>query len=120
MPSLEPQNAQPRFCVLWIQISSRFCPCSSQRATFVITFSRTTLGFLRSVHSHTVKTRHPAAFNFTRFSASFLAFLVIFSFQNAALVFGHRNDSHSCLCHKQPCTKITARYFGKTRSGHPG
>ena len=35
--------------------------------------------------------------------------------------FGHRRVSASCVpMQKQPCTKITVRYFGKTISGVPG
>ena len=103
-----------------IQISRRFGPCWSQPATLAVTPLIRELGFLRSVHSQTVKTRHPAAFNFTILRASFLEFRVILFRQNSALVFGHRNNGHSCLCHRQPCTKITARRLGKTRSGQPG
>ena len=48
-------------------------------------------------------------------------FFSIFSLHHAVLVFGKRKCLQpSCPCQKQPFTKTTARYFGRTMSGFPG
>ena len=45
----------------------------------------------------------------------------IFSLQNSVLVAGNVDFlQFSCPCQKQPFTKITALYLGKTMSGLPG
>lgn len=54
------------------------------------------------------------------FSLSRITFRVIFSSQNARLLFGNAARAQLCPCQKQPLTNITALYFGNTRSGCPG
>jgi hypothetical protein len=95
-------------------------PDVNQPAILCITRSASCFFLPRTVHSHTIRTRHPAEFSLAIFLPSFLALRVIFLFQKSAFVLGHVNSWHSCLCHRQPWTNTTALCFGKTRSGHPG
>lgn len=85
----------------------------------------TTLSISRSdcpliAHSHIVQILHPALIRPARTARSRLRFPFILSFQNVFRVAGHLNRRHPWPCQKHPCTKTTARYFGRTRSGLPG
>ena len=71
-------------------------------------------------HSQIVATRQPFPSKAERCLRSRSLFKVIFSLQNSRLVPGHLKRWQSWPCQKQPCTKITALYFGNTRSGLPG
>jgi hypothetical protein len=101
-------------------ICARFRREESQCAILFINIERSKRRLPRTEHSQTVMTRQPVDVSLTRFFSSFIRFVWIFRRQNAALVLGHWNKGHSCPCQRQPCTKMTARYFGNTRSGHPG
>lgn len=72
-------------------------------------------------HPQIVRHRHPAF----RRAATFLLSLATFNsnlrIQNSTLLFGIPAYRHPwCRCQKQPCTKTTVRYFGRTISGFPG
>lgn len=71
-------------------------------------------------HSQTVRILHPREKISSCCSRSRCRFPDIFFFQNLALLDGHLKSGQSCPCQKHPCTRMTARYFGKTRSGLPG
>ena len=72
-------------------------------------------------HSQTTFTRHPALLSATMFRLSLATFSSNLRAQKSGLVAGVVVKRHPlCLCQKQPCTKITAPYPGKTRSGLPG
>lgn len=71
-------------------------------------------------HSQITRTRHPSLSNAATFRLSRSVFFVSLSRQNVSRVLGHLNRVQSWRCQKQPCTNITVRYFGSTRSGFPG
>lgn len=72
-------------------------------------------------HSQTIITRQPAVFNCSTAAASRATFLLNFSIQNSVLDLGVvATLQPSCRCQKQPCTKMTVRYFVRTMSGFPG
>lgn len=73
-----------------------------------------------SAHSHIVTIRHPDADSLFWVSQSRSVLRVIFSRQKLDRVLGHLNRWQPCPCQKQPCTRTTARYFGRTISGFPG
>lgn len=71
-------------------------------------------------HSHTSKTRQPAAIRWSLFRASRITLPRNFSAQNSTLVAGivaYRQPSWRCQ--KQPCTKMHALYLASTISGCP-
>ena len=75
----------------------------------------------RTPHSQTTAARHPAAASAATWLASRSWFRRSLSSQKEVRVFGKRKKGQpSCLCQKQPCTKITARRLAKTMSGFPG
>src|SRR5581483_3586393 len=96
-------------------ISHLFCGEQSQPAIRSITFGQSSWRLPRIAHSQIIKVRHPACSSFVKFFSSFAQLRVIFFRHNSELALGHLNSSHSCLCQKQPCTKMTALYFGNTR-----
>lgn len=72
-------------------------------------------------HPQIVRHRHPAFRNATAFFLSLATFNSNLRIQNSTLLFGipaYRQPR--CRCQKQPCTKTTVRYFGRTISGLPG
>lgn len=71
-------------------------------------------------HSHIVNTLHPMALNALALRVSRFRFLSNLSLQNVARVPGMRPFWQLWACQKQPWTKMTAPYFGNTRSGRPG
>jgi hypothetical protein len=71
-------------------------------------------------HSQIVRTRQSAILSCLSARRSTEQFLRILVRQKVTLVEGHLNRAHPCRCQKHPWTKITARCFGKTRSGLPG
>ena len=73
-----------------------------------------------TLHSQTVSTRQPASTSACSFAASRARLPAILATQNSVRVAGRWPRGQSCPCQKQPCTKMTARYFGNTRSGRPG
>lgn len=77
--------------------------------------------FLSSAHVQTTATRHPADSSAFRFLRSRSTFASNFETQNLVLLDGVVAYLQPlCRCQKQPCTKTTARYLGRTRSGLPG
>jgi hypothetical protein len=85
---------------------------------FVIRFSSSVLF---SWHSHKTIGRHSRVRNALIELASRRLFPSILAFQYLTLLVGRWLPClHRCPCQKQPCTKITAAYFGNTISGHPG
>lgn len=77
-------------------------------------------GFFNS-HSQTTRTRQPIRVSFSETSASLSTFLANFLSQNSLFVCGIEAFLQpGCRCQKQPCTKITVPYLGKTMSGVPG
>ncbi len=76
---------------------------------------------LFSSHSQTTNTLHPSEMRVDMFFASRVLFFSILSPQNTAFVLGSTKNEHpSCPCQKQPLTKTTLLYLGKTMSGLPG
>ena len=73
---------------------------------------------LRSVAVH--MTFHPASRRSLQFFRSLSTFPRIFFVQYSVFDAGQTNLGQSCLCQKQPLTKMTVRYFGRTMSGFPG
>lgn len=72
-------------------------------------------------HSQTVATLQPASIRDWRDRSSRSTFLANLFAQNSGLVEGLvALGQPGCRCQKHPCTKITARNFGNTRSGFPG
>ena len=75
----------------------------------------------RVEHSHTMATRQPRVSRSAPLSRSRTMLAPNFASQNSARVAGVVAKRHpGCRCQKQPWTKQTARYPGKTRSGFPG
>ena len=75
----------------------------------------------RNAHSQTIATRHPSSSSFCRLFRSRTALPSSFVFQYCACDVGVvAKRQPGCLCQKQPCTKHTAWYFRKTKSGVPG
>lgn len=82
--------------------------------------AETRSGF-RKAHSQIVATRQPSARSTSRTALSRATFDPNFACQNFERVTGVVAKRHpSCRCQKHPCTKMTALYFGNTRSGLPG
>lgn len=74
-----------------------------------------------TAHSHTTATRQPSSLRFASFRRSRATFSLNFCCQNLRLDEGVAASLQpECRCQKQPCTKTTARYIGKTKSGFPG
>ncbi len=74
-----------------------------------------------SSHSQMIAVRQPKLFNSAIFAVSRRPFCMILLRQYSAFAFGIRAPrTQSCPCQKHPCTKITLRNFGNTRSGFPG
>ena len=74
----------------------------------------------RRVHSQTIAKRHPndKRASPTILSRSMLAANLVCQYSGCvAGVVAYRQSLWRCQ--KQPCTKTTAQYFGKTRSGQP-
>lgn len=72
-------------------------------------------------HSHIVMTFQPISLNSWLCLMSFSILRWNFCCQYSELVLGVVVYLHpSCLCQKQPWTKITVLYFGRTISGFPG
>lgn len=72
-------------------------------------------------HPQIVRHRHPAFRRAATFFLSLVTFNSNLRIQNSTLLFGipaYRQPR--CRCQKQPCTKTTVRYFGRTISGFPG
>jgi len=72
------------------------------------------------LHSHITITRHPRSLSALMSRSSRAQFEPIFVSQNSCRIWGTLNKWHLWPCQKQPCTSITALYFGSTRSGLPG
>jgi len=72
-------------------------------------------------HSHTTSTFHPSFSRRSIFCWSLSIFFKILFFQKFVFDFGILNAGQSVWpCQKQPWTKITVLYFGRTISGVPG
>lgn len=72
-------------------------------------------------HSQTMMTDQPLASSCRQTSSSRCLLRVIFAVQNSVLVLGVVAFLQSLWpCQKQPCTKITVWYLGRTISGVPG
>lgn len=67
-----------------------------------------------------MRTRHPAASSAAWFRASRATFASSFAAHHSARDRGKTEFAQRCQCQKHPCTKITLRRAGKTRSGRPG
>lgn len=74
----------------------------------------------RVEHSHTTSTRQPSACTVSSTVSSLSLFFRSFSRQNSVRLPGSLKYLQSWTCQKQPCTNMTARYFGNTMSGFPG
>lgn len=84
------------------------------------TASSTCCGFLRA-HSHSVATRQPAFRSASRTVLSRRTLDENLVRQNSGRADGFVvKRQPACRCQKQPCTKMTAPYFGSARSGRPG
>lgn len=76
------------------------------------------LSLILNSHCQTTNTLYPMPDNSTYVFLSRIILLDIFSFQNSVFVVGNADFlQFSCPCQKQPFTKITALYLGKTISG---
>ena len=86
-----------------------------------ISSSMVTSKFFLTSHSLPYrKNLHPASISFSLCKVSFCTFLSNFFCQNSTQLLGIYSSLHPiCLCQKQPFTKTTALYFGKTISGFP-
>lgn len=79
------------------------------------------MGRSLSAHSQITATRQPRCLSASTFRPSRRTLPENFASQNATFVLGHAAAAHPLWrCQKQPWTKITARNFGRTRSGRPG
>ena len=77
--------------------------------------------FLESSHSQTVMTVQARMSRRWALSRSRSMFLATLAFQKSTLLFGTTYFEHPLWpCQKQPLMKMTALYFGSTRSGVPG
>lgn len=82
---------------------------------------RTTLASSLISHSQMTKDCHPSIVNFRLHCLSLALLAASFGSQKASRDFGILANAHpACRCQKQPCTKITFRRLGKTKSGFPG
>ena len=70
--------------------------------------SRSSLTFFFSSHSQIISTFQPMSISFLWFCLSRSTFRFIFGIQYSVLEEGQTNLPQSCLCQKQPFTKITA------------
>ena len=70
------------------------------------------------LHSQTVSTRHPSLSSASKAARSRSRFPAIFALKSVRVA-GSRNIGQPWPCQKHPWTRITARCFGKTRSGWP-
>ena len=76
---------------------------------------------LRTPHSQTVSTLQPSSASSATCRRSRARLPRNFFSQKARRVLGITASRHpECWCQKQPCTKMTAEYFGRTISGRPG
>ena len=76
---------------------------------------------LRTAHSQTVRTRQPSQASSATCLRSRARLPRNFSSQKDRRVRGITANRHpECWCQKQPCTNMTAEYFGRTISGRPG
>ncbi len=75
---------------------------------------------VRNAHSHAMATRHPLLRSVARTVQSRAIFCLNLDCQKSGRVEGVvQYLQPSWRCQKQPCTKITALNFGKTKSGRP-
>jgi hypothetical protein len=93
-------------------LAQHFWECRSFRAALLE-------GPLR-LHSQTVSTRHPSLSGASKATRAGSRFPAIFALQNSVRVAGSRNIGQPRPCQKYPWTRITARCFGKSRSGWHG
>lgn len=82
--------------------------------------TRSRVEALDSWHSQTRSTRQPARRRARWLRWSRAWFVAIFEAQNVLFVPGIRPFWQRCPCQKQPSTKTTVAYLGRTRSGRPG
>src|ERR1035437_3789086 len=74
-----------------------------------------------SEHSHKLIIFQPSFFSALAAFASLAMLPFIFLSHHSVLVLGTTKYlQFLCPCQKQPCTKITVLYFGRTISGLPG
>jgi hypothetical protein len=86
----------------------------------LLNFFSTRVGFFVS-HSQTTRIRHLERRRARWLSRSRCTLRLNLSVQNSMRVEGvDAPRQPTCLCQKQPCTKITERYLGSKRSGLPG
>lgn len=71
-------------------------------------------------HSQMTITRQPADLSARCAAESRRTLPSNFRAQNSGLLFGEYASPQSCLCQKQPCTKIAVLFDRKTISGRPG
>jgi len=93
---------------------------SRQSARIILSNVRSRFCGVASWHSQILKTRHPAARSARVLRVSRFLLLSNLAFQNSLRVPGMRPFWQPCACQKQPCTKTTEPYFGRTKSGRPG
>lgn len=108
----------------WPNVSSSqhgYAPVLASRALAIsIPFAQALAG-VESSHSQATITAQPLSSKLVATRVSRATFLPNFSIQKGVLLFGVVAMEHpTCLCQKQPCTKTTVLYFGKTKSGLPG
>src|SRR5699024_7290277 len=107
-----------RYCISFFTI--RTLHDYSSLISSTIFSNRSCLTFFFSSHSQTINTFQPISLSFLWFISSRSTFRLILGIQYSILEEGHTNRPQSCLCQKQPFTKITVLYFGSTISGQPG
>src|SRR5205085_11974828 len=72
-------------------------------------------------HSQRLIIFQPSLFKaFATFLSLLMLEFILFSHQSVLVLGTTKYLQPSCPCQKQPCTKITVLYFGKTISGFPG
>lgn len=114
----ESRGARPHEGSTYGSISA---PAHSVSTSRLASLSTAVPGSRRSTHSHTTKTRQPAACRATLSRRSRRTLASNLSCQNSRRVVGVLAYLQpGCRCQKQPCTKIAAPYFGRIRSGRPG
>lgn len=105
---------------IWIALPYQFCYSFHDVICKMTRSIISSKDFFFNSHSHIVITFHPMLDNSLWLLLSRSTFLKIFGCQYSRFVDGHTNLGQSCLCQKQPLTKITVLYLGRTMSGHPG
>ena len=107
-------------CLSWEGVFTHCISLPISQRRFSSCSKVASITFFLSSHSHTVSTVQPSCCSSAKFLLSLSTFPMILGRQYSSFVLGHTNRGQSCLCQKQPFTKITVLYLGRTISGHPG